>query len=484
MKCTIIIFTLFLIVACLLFPSLLLSSEEQFGRSSELSNFKHNENLIKVFSTLIEKNPSDYHAYNKRGVIWFYNGDYDKAIFDYSRALIENLNYAEAYCNRGVAWFFKGNFDQAIDDFTAAINIKPGYFEAYCFRGDAWYKKVKFDLAISDYNTALEIFSQYARAYNNRGFIWFRKGEYGLAISDYSSALEINPDYAEACSNLSWLLSTCAEEQYRNGEKAVKLAERAVEINSSETFLDILAAALAEKGKFKEAVSIQEKAINLYKKAGGKAKLAQYRKRLNSYKNNKPWRQYFIIRIEKKYEGKKIEVKPVQVIEQNESKQVIRRKSHSNLQSTYPYTIQVSSYQKKEKSNSKAIELRKSGDIAFTSYAHIPGKGDWYRIFVGFYKSLSEAKKAGAALKKRNFLYANVIKMPYAVQTGCFDSDRELKKIEADLMVKGYIPYIAPDRHDNSKSRLLIGAFETEEKAEVVAQRLKEKGFNAKIVRR
>ena len=68
MKCTIIIFTLFLIVACLLFPSLLLSSEEQFGRSSELSNFKRNENLIEVFSTLIEKNPSDYHAYNKRGV--------------------------------------------------------------------------------------------------------------------------------------------------------------------------------------------------------------------------------------------------------------------------------------------------------------------------------------------------------------------------------------------------------------------------------
>lgn len=264
MKCNIIIFTLFLIVVCLLFPSLLLSSEEQFGRSSELSNFNRNENPIKVFSTLIEKNPSDYHAYNKRGVVWFYNGDYDKAIFDYSRALIENLNYAEAYCNRGVTWFFKGNFDQAIDDFTAAINIKPRYFEAYCFRGDAWYKKVKFDLAISDYNTALEIFPQYARAYNNRGFIWFRKVEYGLAISDYSSALEINPDYAEACSNLSWLLSTCAEEQYRNGEKAVKLAERAVEINSSETFLDTLAAALAEKGKFKEAVSNQKKAINLY----------------------------------------------------------------------------------------------------------------------------------------------------------------------------------------------------------------------------
>jgi len=481
MKCTVI---LYFIVVYLLFPSLLLSSEEHFGRSSELSKFKPNQNLIKVFSTLIKKNPSDYQAYNKRGVVWFYNGDYDKAIFDYTRALSENLNYAEAYCNRGVAWFFKGNFDQAIYDFTAAINIKPRYFEAYCFRGDAWYKKENFDLAISDYNTALEIFPQYARAYNNRGFIWFRKGEYGLAISDYSSALKINPDYAVACSNLSWLLSTCAEEQYRNGEKAVKLAERAVEINSRETFIDTLAAALAEKGKFNEAVSIQEKAIDLYKKAGGKVKLAQYRERLNSYKNNKPWRQYFIIRKVIKYKEKKIEVKSAQVIEQNESKQVILRKPHSNLHSTYPYTIQISSYREKEKSNRKAIELRKSGDMAFTSYAHIPGKGDWHRIFIGFYKSLSEAEKAGAALKKRNFLYADVRKMPYAVQAGSFDSDQELKKIEADLMAKGYIPHITPDRNDNSKSRLLIGAFKTEEKAEVVAQRLKEKGFNAKIVRR
>jgi cell division septation protein DedD len=248
--------------------------------------------------------------------------------------------------------------------------------------------------------------------------------------------------------------------------------------------MDTLAAALAEKGKFNEAVSNQEKAIDLYKKAGGKIRLAQYRERLNSYKNNKPWRQYFIIRKVIKYEEKKIVAKPAQVIEKNESKQVIRRKSHSNLHSTYPYTIQISSYREKEKSNRKAIELRKSGDMAFTSYAHIPGKGVWHRIFVGFYKSESEAEKAAAALKKRNFPYADVRIMPYAVQAGSFDSDQELKKNEADLMAKGYIPHIAPDRNDNSKSRLLIGAFKTEEKAEVVAQRLKEKGFNAKIVRR
>jgi tetratricopeptide (TPR) repeat protein len=481
MKCTV---TLYLIVVYLFFPSLLLSSEEHFGRSSELSKFKPNQNLIKVFSTLIKQNPSDYQAYNKRGVVWFYNGDYDKAILDYTRALSENLNYAEAYSNRGVAWFFKGNFAQAIYDFTAAVNIKPRFFEAYCFRGDAWYKKEKFDQAISDYNTALEIYPQYARAYNNRGFIWFRKGEYGLAISDYSSALEINPDYAEACSNLSWLLSTCADEQYRNGEKAVKLAERAVEINPSETYMDTLAAALAEKGKFNEAVSMQEKAIDLYKKAGGKVKLAQYRERLNSYKNNKPWRQYFIIRKTIKYEEKKIEAKSARVIEHNESKRVIRKKSHSKLRRTYPYTIQISSYREKEKSNTKAMELRKAGDMAFTSYADIPGKGVWHRIFIGFYTSESEAEKAAAKLKKRNFPYADVRIMPYAVQAGSSESDQELKKIEADLMAKGYIPQIAPDRNDSRKSRLLIGAFKTEEKAEVVAKRLKEKGFNAKIVRR
>lgn len=484
MKCMMNIFTLFLIVVCLLFPSLLVGSEEPFGRSSELSNFKRNENLIQVFSTLIEKNSSDYHAYNKRGVVWFYKGDYDKAILDYSRAIIENLNYAEAYCNRGVAWFFKGNFDRAIDDFTATIKLKKRFFEAYCFRGDAWYKKGKFDRAISDYNATLKINPQYARAYNNRGFIWFRKGEYGLAISDYNRALEIDPDYAEALSNLSWLLSTCPDGHYRNAEKAVDLAKRAVEINSGVAFLDTLAAALAEENKFKEAVANQKKAIDLYAKTGGKVKLAQYRERLDSYKNNKPWRQYFIIRKEKKDNSKTIAAKPLLNVVPDKSKQVITRKSHSNLQSLYPYTIQVGSYSKKEKSNSKAIELRKKGDITFISHAHIPGKGDWYRIFVGYYKDFSEAKKARTALKKRNFLYTLIVKMPFAVQAGCFDSDEELKKIEADLLAKGYIPYIVPDRHDNCKRRLLIGAFDREEKAEPVTQKLKEEGFNATIIRR
>ena len=160
-------------------------------------------------------------------------------------------------------------------------------------------------------------------------------------------------------------------------------------------------------------------------------------------------------------------------------------KNHALIpQDFYPYTIQVSSRRNKDISTREAMKIRNKGNSGFVSHAHIPGKGDWYRVFIGCYRSFEEAQQAAFELKEKEHPQAIVVKMPFAVQIGVFSGDEELKKVDADLRSKGYVAYSVPDRLDNNKIRLLVGAFRTEKEAEILAKESEKEGFKSTVVRR
>jgi cell division protein FtsN len=153
-------------------------------------------------------------------------------------------------------------------------------------------------------------------------------------------------------------------------------------------------------------------------------------------------------------------------------------------QEFYPYMIQVGSYKSKEDSMREAMILRDKGDSVCISYARIAGKGDWYRVLVGFYRTSEEAQKAALELKNREYQNAFVVRPPFTVALGVFSDDEKLRKLEADLLSKGYSAYSLPDRATKNEIRLLVGAFWTEEDAETVTKDLQKEGFKPKVVRR
>ena len=116
--------------------------------------------------------------------------------------------------------------------------------------------------------------------------------------------------------------------------------------------------------------------------------------------------------------------------------------------------------------------------------ARIAGKGDWYRVLVGFYRTSQEAQKAALELKKREYHHAFVVKRPFTVEIGIFSDDEKLKKLRAHLITKGYSAYSLPNRATKSKVRLLVGAFWTQKEAETVTKDLQKEGFEPKVVQR
>jgi tetratricopeptide (TPR) repeat protein len=261
----------------------------------------NDDEAIRLFTKAIESgelSPENLCiTYNNRASAWHSKGDSDKAIADWTKVIEINPQftgtyYISAYYSRGVAWYYKGDSNKAIADLTKAIEINPQHASAYHNRGLAWGKKGDYDKAIADYTKAIEIYPQFDSAsYYNRGNAWGKKGDYDKAIADYTKAIEIDPKYASVYNGLAWLMATCPGDRYRDGKRAVELAEKAVALKDDANFLDTLAAAYAEAGRFQEAITTQERAITKLKQEGGTKDLPGFEEHLSSYKAGKPWRE-------------------------------------------------------------------------------------------------------------------------------------------------------------------------------------------------
>lgn len=91
----------------------------------------------------------------------------------------------------------QGQYDRAIEEFTKAIAIDPDSAEAYYSRGLAYIMIEDYASAVKDYDKAIEL-DPSAVAYNNRCWSYYKMGEYEQALPDCERSLQLNPDDVHA----------------------------------------------------------------------------------------------------------------------------------------------------------------------------------------------------------------------------------------------------------------------------------------------
>jgi len=121
-----------------------------------------------------------------------HDGDIDRAIAYFSKAIEIDPGYDEAYHQRGRAYYYKGQLDKALSDFNKALEIYRNYDLPYCGRGLVYYMKGQYDQAIVDCSKAIVINPRFAAAYNCRGLAYRAKGQYDKACPDLKQACELN----------------------------------------------------------------------------------------------------------------------------------------------------------------------------------------------------------------------------------------------------------------------------------------------------
>jgi tetratricopeptide (TPR) repeat protein len=197
--------------------------------------------------------------------------------------------------NLGVILSRNGDLDGAIKHYRTALNFKPDYVEAYYNLGNALARKEDAEAAIYNYRKALQFNHSFFKAYYNIARIMSNLGKTGESIRNYQKALNLNSEMTETLYNLSWIYATSESRKYRNGEKAVKLAEKLCMLTNYQQplALDSLAAAYAENGKFDKAVLAAQNALKLALQVGPKELVLGLQKRLKLYQSEQPYRHTF-----------------------------------------------------------------------------------------------------------------------------------------------------------------------------------------------
>jgi tetratricopeptide (TPR) repeat protein len=156
------------------------------------------------------------------------------------------------------------NENTASEYYTKAIEINIADYEAYTNRGIIYLDQQKSDLASADFNKAISIKPDYYSAIDNLGALFGLRGQFDSALQYFNRALAIKPDYLPCLKNrgLAYSELNRNQEAINDFEKVLQM-NRESGIPEDPDILNIIGACNNSLGKYQEAISIINKAINL-----------------------------------------------------------------------------------------------------------------------------------------------------------------------------------------------------------------------------
>ncbi len=251
------------------------------------------QEAIEQFKQALELKPDYMEAHNNIGIALARLGQNDEAIAHLQKALELEPNNVGAHYTLGILLARRGQTDEAIAHLQKALEIKPDYAEAHNKLGEVLVGVGRAQEAISHFERALQLMPDNAKIKKNLNNSLERVNDSVFTISRYEEAIKRNPNSAEAHNNLAWLLATQDAGHGGNPAKAISLAERACELtgNKSSPYLDTLAAAYAAAGRFTDAISTAQKAIQLAADSGQTQLAEQIKGRLELYRAGRAYEE-------------------------------------------------------------------------------------------------------------------------------------------------------------------------------------------------
>ena len=227
--------------------------EQQLGQAAELDAM-----AIKDFESSIQLDPSRWRAHHNIAIIRALQGNNEAALESFETVIRLNPEFSDAYFNRGEIYFRSNQFESAIDDQNKVIQLKPEDSAAYSARARSLYAIGKNEEALADFAKAMDLSPDSAESATEYADTCQALGKWKLAATTYQRAMQLDGKNARTFQNAAWMMATCPDDFYRNGESALETAQKAVQLASASApasvqVLDVLAAAQAASGDFVSA---------------------------------------------------------------------------------------------------------------------------------------------------------------------------------------------------------------------------------------
>jgi len=234
---------------------------------------------------------------HKMGTARYLNGDIQGAVkwFEETIRLAPegglDQTAAKAHYSLGVLMASSGRSADAIRHLSAAVRFSPSYVEAHIALGDALRRAGRVAASMEPYQEALRVSPTAADARFGYGMALVRLGRYREArdwFADAASRHADRPDFQHA---LARVLAAAPDDQVRDAPRAQTIVEGLLVSQQTLDLGETLAMALAEQGKFADAVTIQRDVLEAARQAGFAKDAARMAVNLQRYERRQPCRQ-------------------------------------------------------------------------------------------------------------------------------------------------------------------------------------------------
>ena len=182
---------------------------------------------------------------------------------------------------------------KALKLYRRLLRLAPDDARAHVGMGAVFCALGQVDQAMPCYARALELDPKLTSACATQSQLLLGTGRTAEAIKLLRRGLESAPNHAIMANDLAWALATSPDDALRNGAEAVTWARKACDAteNKNINFLDTLAAAHAEAGRFEDAISTAKRAIKLAQEANMDDSVARIKARISLFEKQQPYHE-------------------------------------------------------------------------------------------------------------------------------------------------------------------------------------------------
>lgn len=169
---------------------------QSFIAGRELIQQKGKEEEAKLaFSNAIEKFSRHAKAYERRGYVNYVLGNYEDALYDYSKSLDINPNDAESYLGRGMVKMSQNKIEEAMADFELccknSMPLQSKYWQARRLKAECHVNQNDHEAAIKELNLFVNrVFDIEDANYRWKRYTWYLIGKAQLGLSEFKQAAE------------------------------------------------------------------------------------------------------------------------------------------------------------------------------------------------------------------------------------------------------------------------------------------------------
>jgi len=235
--------------------------------------------------------PRDATLHQNLGTALYLAGDPRAAEAEFEEAIRLLPGYAKALFSLGVLMEERGRDADAIDRFSKAVASDPTMVNARASLADALRRSGKLDAAINEYSEIIKIDPAASDARFGRAMALVRLRRFAEARSVLEDAVRVHPEQPGLAHALARLLASAPDDAVRDGPRALSMMQ-ALEKNvaPSVALIETMAMALAENGRFAEAVARQRQAIATATQARRADVATRLSENLRRYESNMPAR--------------------------------------------------------------------------------------------------------------------------------------------------------------------------------------------------